>query len=45
MLMDIAMIVLAILNLCGVVSGTVVSIYGIIFACAVIITAFLKDRD
>ena len=30
MLMDIAMIVLAILNLCGVVSGTVVSIYGIV---------------
>ena len=40
MLMDIAMIVLAILNLCGVVSGTVVSIYGIIFACVVFIAAF-----
>ena len=44
MLMDIVMIVLAILNLCGVVSGTVVSIYGIVFACAVAIAAFLKDR-
>lgn len=45
MLMDIAMIVLAILNLCGVVSGTVVSIYGIVFACAVSIAAFLKRRN
>jgi len=44
MLMDIAMIVLAILNLCGVVSGTVVSIYSIIFACAVTIASFLKGR-
>ena len=45
MLMDIVMIVLAILNLCGVISGTVVSIYGIVFACAVAIAALLKDRD
>lgn len=45
MLMDIAMIVLAILNLCGVVSGTVVSIYGIVFACMVLIAASLKKRD
>ena len=44
MLMDIVMIVLAILNLCGVVSGTVVSIYGIVFACAVAIVAILKNR-
>ena len=44
MLMDIAMIVLAILNLCGVVSGTVVSIYGIVFACVVAIAAFLRER-
>ena len=42
MLMDIAMIVLAILNLCGVVSGTVVSIYGIVFACMVTIASLLK---
>lgn len=39
MLMDIGMIVLAILNLCG-----VVSIYGIVFACVVMIAAFIKDR-
>lgn len=45
MLMDLVMIVLAILNLCGAVSGTIVSIYGIVFACAVAIAAFLKDRD
>ena len=44
MLMDLVMIVLAILNLCGVVSGTVVSIYGIVFACVVAIFSFLKDR-
>ena len=44
MLMDIAMIVLAILNLCGVVSSTVVSIYGIVFACMVAIASFLKNR-
>ena len=44
MLMDIGMIVLAILNLCGVVSGTVVSIYGIVFACVVAIAAFLRER-
>lgn len=44
MLMDLAMIVLAILNLCGVVSGTVVSIYGIIFACVVAIATFLRER-
>lgn len=43
MLMDIVMIVLAILNLCGVVSGTVVSIYGIVFACAVAIATILKN--
>lgn len=42
--MDIAMIVLAILNLCGVVSGTVVSIYGIVFACVVALASFLKNR-
>lgn len=44
MLMDLAMIVLAILNLCGVVSGTVVSIYGIVFACAVAIASLLRKR-
>ena len=44
MLMDLVMIVLAILNLCGVVSGTVVSIYGIVFACTVAIALFLKER-
>ena len=44
MLMDIAMIVLAILNLCGVVSGTVVSIYSIVFACAVALVSSLKNR-
>ena len=44
MLMDLGMLVLAILNLCGVVSGTVVSIYGIVFACVVMIGVFLKDR-
>ena len=42
--MDIVMIVLAVLNLCGVISGTVVSIYGIVFACVVAIAAFLRDR-
>jgi hypothetical protein len=45
MLMDIVMIVLAILNLCGVISGTVVSIYGIVFACVVAIAAVLRGRD
>ena len=44
MLMDIVMIVLAILNLCGVVSSTAVSIYGIVFACVVMIAAILKER-
>mgnify|MGYP007038177725 CR=1 FL=1 len=44
MLMDIVMIVLAILNLCGVVSGTAVSIYGIVFACVVMIATLLRDR-
>lgn len=44
MLMDLVMIVLAILNLCGVVSGTAVSIYGIVFACVVAIATALKDR-
>ena len=44
MLMDLAMIVLAILHLCGTVSGTVVSIYGIVFACAVAIAAYIRDR-
>jgi len=42
--MDIGMIVLAILNLCGVVSGTVVSIYSIVFACVIVIATLLKDR-
>jgi len=42
MLMDIVMIVLAILNLCGVIPGIVVSIYGIVFACVVAIAAFAK---
>ena len=42
MLMDIGMIVLAILNLCGVVSGTVVSIYGIVFACVVAAGAIIR---
>ena len=45
MLMDIVMIILAILNLCGVVSGTAVSIYGIVFACVVAIAAIFKGRD
>ena len=42
--MDIVMIILAILNLCGVLSGTVVSIYGIVFACAVALAAILRER-
>ena len=42
--MDIVMIVLAILNLCGVVSGTVISIYGIVFACIVMLDAILRKR-
>ena len=44
MLMDIVMIVLAVLNLCGVISGTVVSIYGIVFACMVALVSFLHNR-
>ena len=44
MLMDLVMIVLAILNLCGVVSGTVVSIYGIVFACVVALAALANKR-
>ena len=43
--MDLAMIVLAILNLCGVVSGTTVSIYGIVFACMVILGAVIRKID
>ena len=45
MLMDLAMIVLAILNLCGVVSGQVVSIYGIVFACMVVIGSTIRKME
>lgn len=43
--MDIVMIILAILNLCGVVSGTAVSIYGIVFACIVALAAILRKGE
>jgi hypothetical protein len=43
--MDIVMIVLAILNLCGVVSGQVVSIYGIVFACIVALSAIIRKMQ
>lgn len=43
--MDIVMIILAILNLCGVVSGTAVSIYGIVFACIVALAAILHKGE
>lgn len=43
--MDVGMIVLAILNLCGVVSSTTVSIYGIVFACVVMLAAILRKRE
>lgn len=42
--MDVVMIILAILNLCGVVSGTAVSIYGIVFACVVALAAIARKR-
>lgn len=42
--MDIVMIILAILNLCGVVSGTAVSIYGIVFVCAMTLDAILFEQ-
>ena len=45
MLMDLVMIVLAILNLCGVVSGTAVSIYGIVFACMVAIGSIIRKME
>ena len=45
MLMDLAMIVLAILNLCGVVSGQVVSIDGIIFACMVAVGSIIRKME
>lgn len=43
--MDLAMIILAILNLCGVVSGQVVSIYGIVFACVVALGAIIRKMN
>ncbi len=43
--MDLVMIVLAILNLCGVVSGTTVSIYGIVFAVIVMVSALIREME
>lgn len=40
--MDFVMIVLSILNLCGVVSSTALAIYGIVFGMVVMIGAIAK---
>lgn len=40
--MDIIMIILCILHLCGCLSGTALAIYGIVFACVVALDAILR---
>lgn len=43
--MDLGMLILSILYLCGTVSGTVVAIYGIVFACVVALGAIIREME
>ena len=43
--MDLGMLILCILYLCGTVSGTVVAIYGIVFACVVALGTIIREME
>lgn len=45
MIMDLGMIILCILYLCGTVSGTVLAIYGIVFACMVGLGSIIREME